>query len=53
METAIKNVCDITYMSKLTLDILKRLLKSKMSRVKFAQITYVALTSSVSYVLIL
>jgi hypothetical protein len=34
------NLSDITYMSELTLDILKRLVRSRMSRVKFALITY-------------
>ena len=40
MEQYIKNIGDITYLPELTLDILKRLLGSKMSRVKFALITY-------------
>ncbi len=42
MEAYIKNnVSDITYKSELTLDILRRIKRNKMSRVKFAQITYV------------
>ncbi len=52
METYINNnVNDITYQSELILDVLKILLRSKMSRIKFAQITYVRYRS-VSYGLI-